>query len=60
MKEYAQYDISGSSFEGFVDFIFDREIAPISEGKRERADPWYLHAEVTLDPRRVRRWVRAE
>lgn len=53
MKEYVHYDISGSSFEEFVEFTFDREIAPVPEGKREKADPWYAHAEITLKPRKV-------
>lgn len=53
MEDYRRYDISTSSFEEFVEFIFNRELVPVSEGKREKVKPWYSHVEVVVDARRI-------
>jgi len=43
----ARYDIRGASFDDFVTFVFAHDVAPAPE------NPWYRHAEVNYDPRRV-------
>ena len=53
MKGYDQYDISGSSFEDFVIFLFDHDVLTSQEKEQGKAEPWYWSAEVTLDAQRV-------
>jgi hypothetical protein len=55
MKARDQYDISSSSFDEFVDFLFKREVVPLPEGpdRDKKPEPWYWHADVTFDTRRV-------
>lgn len=42
-------DISHSSFEEFIAFVFDRDIP----SETEKWDPWHWHIEVVFDPRRI-------
>ena len=44
MEGHSQYDLRGASFDQFVDFLFDHEVAPRD---------WYAHVEVEYDPYRV-------
>ena len=53
MKDYDQYDISRSSFDEFVGFLFDHDVVSIPQGNDSKPEPWYWHAEVTHDVRRV-------
>ena len=43
----SRYDIREASFEDFVTFLFAHDVVPSSE------NPWYRHAEVDYDPRRI-------
>jgi hypothetical protein len=52
-NNYVQYDISQSSFEDFVDFLFDHEVVRSREGEDIEPEKWYWQADVTLDTRRV-------
>ena len=50
MKERNPVDITKYSFDEFVAFIFDREVSPRKNNKR---DPWYWHVDVTFDPKTI-------
>ena len=43
----SRYDIWAASFEDFVAFLFAHDVVPSPE------NPWYWHAEVDYDPRRI-------
>lgn len=49
MGQAAKVNLTGFSFDGFVTFLFDREVPPESE-KRE---PWYWNVEVEFDPQEI-------
>ena len=53
MKGYDQYDISGYSFDEFADFVFKRDVVLVHQPGDGKPEPWYWHAEVTYDARRV-------
>ena len=46
MIEKLSQDITGISFDRFVEFLFARSVPA-----DEKADPWYWHVEVTFEPR---------
>jgi hypothetical protein len=49
-----QYDIKGMSFDQFVEFIFNREVVPLSG--HVGSDPWYWHVDLDYDPHEVARF----
>ena len=48
MIEKMSQDITGISFDNFVQFLFARSVPA-----DEKADPWYWHIDVTFDPREI-------
>lgn len=61
MRQKGHVDISGLSFDEFVEFLFDRVVPPDSESfaslaawrETKRWRPWYWHTEVTFDLQQV-------
>jgi hypothetical protein len=53
MDGYTHYNLRDATFEGFVDFLFDREVVPTPVAGTGAAEPWYWHAEVAFDPMQV-------
>jgi hypothetical protein len=49
------YDITGVSFDGFVEFMFNREIVQAPESANDGPGPWYWNADVSFDPHEVAR-----
>jgi hypothetical protein len=54
MEGYTSYDITGCSFDEFVDFLFLHEVVP-SPGNGSKSEPWYWNAIVTFEPVAVTR-----
>jgi hypothetical protein len=50
MDGYTHYDLSGASFEEFVDFLFGHEVVSIPENGSGEPEPWYWNAEVVFEP----------
>jgi hypothetical protein len=49
MAEYRQVDISQCSFDEFISFVFNRDVAPNNLAH----DAWYSKIELTFDPQRL-------
>ena len=52
---YEQYNISSSSFEEFIFFLFDHNVIEAPE-KEVDPEPWYYHAEVEFNPVLIARY----
>ena len=49
MEHHTDVDLTESSFDEFVSFLFDRSIPP----GPEKRDPWYWHVEVEYDAKKI-------
>ena len=49
MAKTTEVDITKTSFEDFVAFLFDRDVSLESEGR----DFWYWHVEVEFDAKKI-------
>lgn len=49
MEPLTRANLTNVSFDEFVAFLFDHEIP----SEEEKVDPWYWHAEVEFDPRKI-------
>jgi hypothetical protein len=49
MEHSSHIDLTQSSFDEFVSFLFDRSIPP----SPEKRDPWYWHVEVEYDAKKI-------
>src|SRR5690242_13729496 len=49
MEQAAHVDLTESSFDEFVSFLFDRSIPP----EAEKRDPWHWHVEVEFDASKI-------
>jgi hypothetical protein len=47
------YDITDATFDEFVEFMFDREVVPFPEDVNAGPGPWYWHADIDFDARKV-------
>ena len=50
MEQPTHVDLTESSFDEFVSFLFDRSIPAT---KPEKRDPWYWHVEVEFDAKKI-------